>query len=861
MTTQEISALCREYHLAVKNNGFIEVEIRLTDVDFNLFQQIYESMIARGPAERDHSVNAVVSNRDGRSAMVSSIRRTDLLKKTNTYSTKRNIRPAIFVRPENNTPYKISVAEEKMSNDLARIDPAKAVIRIKNRLSFRFIPGWRLDMTIVRSPSTAVSNLKDLAAQVCPPDQTPATFLSVVSTPELFKFEVELEYDGPPASLSPASIQEAATKILLLINPKFAEQAELQAEVFFAAKHIINNPDRQSKFEHSLGLKQLLPSVRGLTRVEYYRDVYPPVGYHITDKAHGARALVVIRDNQLSLLSEKLTRIPDPSKSYLTSDITMIDGELLEDGQFLAFDVIMIRSRMVDGGFEDRVGQIAEAVSIAQLFGIKASVKTYIALHTADPAVLAGLFPQVLQNKPYNTDGLILVPPGANYLDTVPLKWKPIEEISNDFLALTPPESVLGPEPFVNRGRLKLHFLFATVSPGQMARLNLTKCPGYAELFKDLSYKAHALPIQFQPATSQYAYLYWHDEETHGPISGKIVELGCGEGCFDQQFPNWRFLRIRHDREEILKKKVYFGNNFHVADLNALNFQDVFPLEMLSQPPSSYFQAIKSPIYNGPTRYLSIAKQQSIETMSGMAWVVDLGIGRGSDVRFYNSAGVVNLVGVDNDRQALSETVIRSYTHKSSGATSKLHLLHGDFTQPYGDLVARIRGLVGFPKAGCGGVMCHLAMHYACSSVDRIKNFAKLCSGLVHVGGKVVITVMDAQQVLNKLGTRPQWQIVEGDAVKYSIQRHFTDAELTPAGQQVGVLLPFSRGEHYLEYLVNSETLVPAFRKENLHYKQLRHVCSDAADRRFKQTFPNHKITSGDKEWLSLFHILVFEKV
>lgn len=864
MTTHDLAALCRDYHQAMsdKTEKFIEVEIRLSEVDFNLFQQIYQSMMdEKGKVVRDHSVNTIINSRDDRSVIMSKIRRIDLLNKTNEFSSKKNLRPPFIVRPKNNTPYKVSVSVERKIEPFQGINPSKAVIRIKNRLSFDFMPNWRLDMTIVRSPSTSISNLKTLTNQVCPPDQKPEDFLKNITTPELFKFEVELEYIGKPEGLSPDVIQAAAQKILLLINPQYAEHAEAQAEVFFAAKHIVHVVDRLAKFEHTLGLKQLLPSVRGLTRAEYYRDIYPPLGYHITDKAHGVRALAIIRDHQLSLLSERLKKIDDETKDYQTEDVTMIDGELLDDNRFLAFDVIMIRGETIEGGFEQRVKRLKESVELMSFFPqIKAETKTYVHLTTDDAKILSQQFANILKDKDYATDGIIMVPPESSYSNTVALKWKPMEEITNDFLARRPPTEVMGARPFIDNGKLKLHFLFTTVSPGMMNRLNLTKCPGYAALFPDLSFRAESLPIQFQPASSQYAYLYWHDEEKYGPIDGKIVELGCGEGCFNNLFPPWRFLRIRHDREDILKKKVYFGNSFQVADLNALNYQDPFPIEMLSQPPtSSYFLGVKSAIYNGSTRFMSLAKRSSIDQLSGVMWVVDLGIGRGSDIRFYNDAGIQNLIGVDNDKQAISETVLRTYTSKRAAKTAKLFLMHGDFTQPYEELTQRIQVLNGFPAAGASGVLCHLAMHYACSSTAQIANFAKLCKKLVQPGGKVIITVMDGARVFTKVKDTCQWQVVENGIVKYSIRRQFTGNNITAAGQKIGVMLPFSKGEHYDEYIVNLITVIPIFRKEGLNLKEVQPVVSDPIRRLFKQTFPNDSVTDGDIEWLDLFQIYIFE--
>ena len=103
------------------------------------------------------------------------------------------------------------------------------------------------------------------------------------------------------------------------------------------------------------------------------------------------------------------------------------------------------------------------------------------------------------------------------------------------------------------------------------------------------------------------------------------------------------------------------------------------------------------------------------------------------------------------------------------------------------------------------------------SELDRLKerlagarNFAALCAAAVRPGGAVVLTVLRGEAVhaaFLAAGTPPGGHLdfVEGaDASrKFSLRRDYASDALAPAGQKIGVLLPFSAGAFYPEPLLN----------------------------------------------------------
>jgi hypothetical protein len=70
---------------------------------------------------------------------------------------------------------------------------------------------------------------------------------------------------------------------------------------------------------------------------------------------------------------------------------------------------------------------------------------------------------------------------------------------------------------------------------------------------------------------------------------------------------------------------------------------------------------------------------------------------------------------------------------------------------------------------------------------------------------------MSGERVFEKLkdvAFGESWDVHQDGALKNRITRRYSEKRLMPAGQKIGVLLPFSRGELYEENLVNTKALI-----------------------------------------------------
>lgn len=774
---------------------------------------------------------------------------------------------------------------------------------------------WRVDMTVTRQimGSDAQSSLRQIVGQMfrTTPGMTPANYLTVLrldddvnpAARQLYRFEVEVEFAGDPDSrdtIRPADVTAAAGAILRLANPEYVREASRQAEIYRAARHIVKAPGYLARFQHEFGIKRLLPQALAITRADY-RAIYPPKGHYLTDKADGKRALAIVHDGKGVIVSDNLydgfapVSGKDMRDPKYTGD-TVVDGELIVGGStiaFYAFDVIAVADEEVArDGFETRLGRLDEAVQILRDAGVPATAKSYTRLASDSVSDLKRAIQEVhTAKRPYAIDGLIFVEPGKPYDETRNNKWKDAMHNTIDFLARRAPASVLGKSPFTDAPGHKLFFLFVGISPEIYSALGLQRCPGYVDLFGDESVQSSwgrantgsYFPVQFAPSDAPLAYLYQHpDSSPLGDIEGNVVEGRCTGGCLaaggGTELVSWDMVRIREDRRRELLSKRYYGNDFYSAELIWLNYVDPFPIEQLWDGPAlDYFMRPKAGIYHAQTAVISYVKTQRIASFKHASKVVDLGAGKGQDLNRYLNAEIQHLFAVDQDRAALSELVRRKYTFarrsvesRDSGGRGKartattVHILATDLSDPHMTTLKKLAAL-GLQRETADAVICNLAVHYFLDSADSMRNFVALARGAVKIGGHVVITALfgeNVDQLFKKEGVRNggTWDVLENGGLKYSLKRMYSSGVLEPTGQRIGTLLPFSEGQYYEEYLVNTKALTAEFVSRGFSLVAKADMTKSIADFSARNHALAALLTEDDRRYLSLYGELVYER-
>jgi len=815
-------------------------------------------------------------------------------------------------------PYLVAVSLEAPLDHPFTCDRG-ATIRVKSRASFelRGAP-WRIDLTVTRtvagSDAAALPGVFRSMFRLEGPPVAPADLLAVLGldgpdseeTQALYRYEIEIEHlPGGETPLHPQMVTEIAEKVLRLSDPRLLLEADRLAEVRRISGYLLKGGERVRRYGQEWTLKRLLPAVSSLSRV-VYAGLYPPTGYYLLDKADGVRALASAHGGILRLLvvGGEMTEYPlrggEPSAEEALSGggdtATIVDGEFVGEGAggvFYAFDVLVLGGdNLTESGYEVRVGHLGAAVAALGGYGLAAVPKPMVHLTASEPDPLRAQFQDPsLADRPYETDGWILTRPGKPYLDTIAYKWKPPERTTIDFLARRPPAGVLGRAPYVDAPGCRLHFLFTGIQAEMFRALGLEKAPGYSELFPEERGRPY-FPVQFAPSDAPLAFLYQHPERRPGgdegkgwvaEVDGKILEMRCADDCAAAGalgVPAWRLTRVRTDREREQKSGSYFGNDHRVAELNWLNYVDPFPEAQLWEGVAAGYFGLKSALYAAQTAFVSFVKSRRIlETLARAPWVVDLGVGRGADLGRYREAGVGHLVGVDADRGAISELVRRKYEHavgKGQGKGSSgrgpsrsgpvVSALRADLLVDHPEVLSKVRGIPGFPSAGADAVVCNLAVHYFAGSAENLQNFAALCRGLVREDGHVILTLFLGDRVhehleREKVGTGETWEARQEGVLKYALRRDYAEGELTPAGQQVGVLLPFSGGNLREEFLVNVGFLLEVFAARGFSEVGLSGSLGELLEEFRKNNAPTfNRLTPDDKLWVSLMGEIVLRR-
>ena len=776
---------------------------------------------------------------------------------------------------------------------------------------------WRIDLTVVRqvTGNEAKTNLIKIKDQMFK-KSTKKTFLKdldINSTNEnftnqnnnslvKFRFEVEAEFiPSANDNLRPADVLAVADQILKIANPEYIKESLIQNEIFKLAQYIIKAPGYLMQFQQNSSLKRLLPQVVAITRTDY-KNIYPPKNLYITDKADGKRAISIIRDGKAIILTNYLIEglvLNNDAKYKLD---TILDGEYIVNeetqiGTFYAFDAIVINGINISNeGFENRVTYLDDACVLLSDLGIPAESKPFTQILQTSVDELKSLITNVYEKeRPYNKDGLIFIEPGKSYVDTKTYKWKSAHDNTIDFLIKRVPTTVLGKHPFIEKKDHKMYFLFVGINNEMFESLALQWCPGYAQIFqKSISggsnnngnTQRNYFPIQFSPSDVPLAYIYQHpDNSLFTDIDGKIVEAKCPGNCIaaggKSQFVDWEIVKIREDRSRDLLTNRYYGNDYYFAELIWANYIDDFPINNLWEGISNdYFMSEKSGIYRAQVGFISFIKTERINTLEHANWVVDIGIGKGQDLGRYLNAGIQNLIAIDQDKSALSELIRRKYSHAKTDKTrikSKMEKYHkeskkkamaiyvlvSDINQdPIDELLTKFNNL-GMELSDA--VVCNLAIHYFMSTTESAHKFVDLVSKIVKVGGHVCITCMFGEAIhalfkKEKISEGEMYQVHETGVLKYSIKRMYSSTKLESVGQKIGIMLPFSMGEYYEEYLVNTKELIEMFKLKGFSCNV--HETMNKSLPRFQSRNGSvySILTEDDKFYLSLYGELVFTK-
>jgi hypothetical protein len=497
--------------------------------------------------------------------------------------------------------------------------------RIKNRLSF--IRGdWRYDFTQTIQMDAkentisrgAIQSLAlNLFSNINSSKNIMEAYIKSCNNRVINEFELEIEL-----------INKLTSKHLTshsFLNSLKKNKTEIKNILYYSlVLQSIVDALRIKTRKGGISIKSILPSAETLTRVEYNR-IFPPIGYYISYKADGERALLLsLKCGTAFMVTDKLEQINNFDMHHsggMFTPVNILEGELLRDeGDFLAYDILMFNGAdITHQRFVDRIPKIAECAMLLskQQLPIKVLAKRYY-LITEE---LQKSFKSVLEDRfPYPYDGFIMTSPDLDYYHTQNRKIKQHNTI--DFLAVKLPAKLYTKFPIENSllDKSVVYLLFCGTNEATIANMGMSKINHYSEIFGRRNFRDR-IPIQFAPSDNPTAYIWYANkaddkkltEYTESKNDGKgswvIVELNLVK--VHQRHVDWELIKIRDDR---YNEPNYFGNDFtRVAVVNWLVSQDPLQLEQMHIGVSTYFGKGKNDYYFAQTSAMSFAKSKIMD--------------------------------------------------------------------------------------------------------------------------------------------------------------------------------------------------------------------------------------------------------
>ena len=851
--------LIPEETTSISKKSSIELETRFKDITYSQFKKILDKL-----QHVDHkmtmtkSIVSIIRKGETTGILMEMICPNDPISSDQPQKLYRE-KTILFDPLHDNSmgiPYKLTVSREKEieSCDMKNAD----LVRIKIRFSFVVteFPDWTIDLTIMRqlNKSAIGSSLKTIVNEMLKvPGILPNTLESIFKLDEhnsVYTYELEAEYHGDIQKITNKNIFEMIEYVIKSVDDIYIGNSQYNQFIKEIAEGIHFRRDL-SRYT----LKEILPQVDLMTK-DIYCKMFPPKNLYITDKADGLRCVIVIKESQLNILTDTLTvqdlKI-DPS-IYIICDCEFINNIAY------IFDVMQYSNSEVEVdtlGYGDRIAYIDEIVDIINSNSVKRKI-IYNDISDIDSALKP--------DHSYDTDGLIFIEDRGSYLNTKTYKWKPLEHNTIDFLAM----KYNYPSDNEIKEGYDLYYLFNGINSESFLSMNLRTCPEYRKLFKYTS-KSY-FPIQFSPSSCPKAYVYYHPSDAED-INNKVVELRLLSNKLDN--PEWSLVKIRKDRQLDVDSSKYFGNDFRIAELTWNIFLDPLTIDELKNGCNkSYFLENKATMYFAQVNVLSFIKEQRIKTFANSKWVIDACSGRGADLGKFLNSNISNLVCIDQDQSALAELVRRKYSFMKIRKTNKRTdtpnwaKKHGTavyvIVADYGNkkqVLQKTKTII--PKDGVDHITCNFALHYFMGTQDSVNNFILLCKSLLKKGGSISLSFMIGEKVfdiLKEVDIGETIDTYDHQVIKNSIKKLYKESEIIPFGQKIGVLLPFSKGEYYEEYLVNTQELINAF---ELHgFKCGPVIAVKNSIPQFKHERPNiyNQLTNDDKWYLDLFGELIITK-
>jgi hypothetical protein len=598
------------------------------------------------------------------------------------------------------------------------------------------------------------------------------------------------------------------------------------------------------------GFKQLGNQVKALTKNKYIQILPRIQDYYITDKADGLHSFLMINKSYIKYITSEnvvYLQVENTFNNEYIFDCEYIDNKLY------IFDVILYNGENISKlTFNERYQfllKFQEILTEKKLTDI--SIKQFFKLTVANyQNSIVTMYKKQKDHKSYNIDGLIFIEMNMDYNRTINLKWKPIEFLTIDFLA-------------IKTSVINQYILTVGIKAGLVKAFNMHIEQKYHNLVKTLPFTTNTsyIPVPFYNSLIPNIYYYTHNTTTD--LHGCIIELSLNKDM------RWIFHKIRTDRTIELKTGSYYGNNYKIAEqtlasvLNPLDIKDlVAPYNTLVKDiyftkQDTDYKFVKN--FNNYVKNLLIMRQKNTKS------ILDLASGRGGDINKYISAGIKNALMLEIDTNAIEELINRKYTILDTEAYKSCNIvvLQMDLNTDYKKNISTIKehfvkniyvNSDNILENKTNVIFCHFALHYFLNSEKSAQNIISFVSHYLEKNGLFIVTIFDGQRVFDLLKrNNGVWKVDKKYMIKYLGKQPNIFSGFV---HKIDVLLPLSNVP-YQEPLIDLYALDKLFKKNNIYRVE---------EKNFNEMLPeyasnkNISFNDTDTTFIGLYKYVIYKK-
>ena len=441
----------------------------------------------------------------------------------------------------------------------------------------------------------------------------------------------------------------------------------------------------------------------------------------------------------------------------------------------------------------------------------------------------------------YKIDGIIFTSINSGIRDIM-YKWKPLNELTTDFLVKKVPN------------KEDLFYLYVTINKEDRLKYNIKIDQDHEIFFPMFNKFAYFVPIKFQfPGELKKTYIVKNKDLK----DNTIVEF-----YYDNV---WIPTRIRVDKTENYQKSVrirkFFGPNaFIVAYDNWKNIHnDPITLDIITgKTPlklARYFSGKKrrdSDITQMNYFHSGVVKEMLYEEYIGKCRknnnVLELSGGRGGDIRKWIKHKIKYLTIIDFDKEALEEAKKRI---TNSNNIIKANYIHADL---------RTNVITKLSRHPYDSISMQFAIHYMLGNKVTLKNIFNNVNYKLKNGGYFIFTALDGELVFdllskNTIQYNESYDFMKNKKKIFGIKRFFKQNTFEELGQEISVFVE-TLGEHAGEFLVNFDYILNYFASRN--YKLIKsEYFKDLLDK----WDGKKNMSQPEIEFSSLYRYMVLQKI